>query len=89
MGRPGCRQCCDDDVQICTIEPTTRYIDSKNQDMRIELDDFKESVRLISDGEPRGKPDDYDDYIIDDEVIEGLYNDGYFIAKEDSVLQLP
>jgi len=91
MGRPGCNQCCQQPVpESCTINVDIAYINTNNQELEaMSASTFKDLFVHTGDQKPDNAPDDYDDYVISEAVIDSYFTSWDVIAVpiEQSTLQ--
>jgi hypothetical protein len=86
MGRPGCRQCCDDEsVETCAVSDsdiTVVYRDSNNKKINVDLLDIRDIIRTSEDQKPENAPEDYDDFIINESILRVIEDGDYTIVEE-------
>jgi len=75
MGRPGCRQCCDDETpESCSIPLDRVFSNGNNEIVGMSESEFRELVRHTGDPRPDNPPEDYDDYVISENVIDEIFS---------------
>jgi len=60
MGRPGCRQCCDEDVLICLIETDDNYYDANGEVLGLSISELNDNYLVQN--EPNPIADIVDDF---------------------------
>jgi len=92
MGRPGCRQCCDEEELVTCFVLDSKvdivYKDSNNQKINVGLTDIRPLIRTSEDIKPENAPEDYDDFVLSESILQEIEDGDYTIVKSDQFPQI-
>jgi len=92
MGRPGCRQCCDEEELVTCLVSDSKvdivYKDSNNQKINVGLTDIRPLIRTSEDIKPENAPEDYDDFVLSESILQEIEDGDYTIVKSDQFPQI-